>query len=138
MIQTGAANDQTGMRHALLLAALIGSALLAGCGGDAPDQDSPAPAAGAARASAPTDTIRIEDFVFDPASATVRAGQKISVPNDDAAPHTLTEQPASGKPSFDTGTLRGRQTGSFTAPSPGTYQVYCVIHPFMKATIEVV
>lgn len=124
------------MRHGLL-AALLGAALLAGCGGgddDASDaRRTTAPAAGAA-----TGTIRLKDFDFAPSPATVTAGQRISVPNDDAAPHTLTDRPASGRPRFDTGTLRGRQTGSFTAPAPGTYAIYCVIHPFMKGEIEVV
>ena len=128
------------MRHALL-AALLGAALLAGCGGDNDDdmadgRRTAAPAATAA--SAATGTIRLKDFDFAPSPATVTAGQRISVPNDDAAPHTLTDRPATGKPRFDTGTLRGRQTGSFTAPAPGTYAIYCVIHPFMKGEIVVV
>lgn len=126
------------MRHALL-AALIGASVLAGCGGDgAADQATRQPTTTASRAAAPTDTIRIKDFDFVPSAATIRAGQKITVPNEDAAPHTLTEQPTSGEPAFDTGTLRGRQTGSFTASKPGTYDVYCAIHPFMKGTVEVV
>lgn len=138
MIRSGAINAQGGMRHALL-AALIGAAALAGCGGDdASDRATPKPTTGAAGAAAPTDTIRIKDFEFEPSPATVRAGQKITVPNQDAAPHTLTDQPDGGKPGFDTGTLRGRQTGSFTAPAPGTYDVYCEIHPFMEGKLEVV
>lgn len=120
------------MRHALLLAALLGAALIAGCGGGDDDTAAARPAA------ATTETIRIEDFVFDPSPATVVAGRRISVPNEDAAPHTLTQNPASGEPLFDTGTLRGKQTGAFTAPEPGTYAVYCVIHPFMKGQIRVV
>lgn len=126
------------MRHALL-AALAGSAILAGCGGDAAaDRSTKKPTTPATGAAAATDTIRIEDFVFDPSPAIVRAGQEISVPNDDAAPHTLTDQPADGRPSFDTGTLRGGQTGSFTAAEPGSYDVYCEIHPFMKGRVVVV
>jgi plastocyanin len=118
------------MRHVPLLAVLPAAVLIAGCGGSE--------SGGAQRAAASTDTIRIEDFVFDPSPATVRVGQTISVANDDAAPHTLTQKPASGKPLFDTGTLRGRQTGTFTARRPGTYRVYCVIHPFMKGEVRVV
>jgi plastocyanin len=123
------------MRHALLAALLGATVVSAGCGGDdMAEQD----AKTTRPAAAPTDTIRIKDFVFDPSAATVRTGQKIAVANDDAAPHTLTEQPASGKASFDTGTLRGRQTGSFVAAKPGTYKVFCELHPFMKGEIEVV
>lgn len=122
-----------------LLALLLGSALLAGCGGDdsaGQDADTTAPAA--ATAAAPTTTIRIEDFKFVPAGATVKAGQEISVANADAAPHTLTDQPSSGRPLFDTGNVRGRQTGTFTAPKPGTYEFYCELHAFMKGTLTVV
>jgi plastocyanin len=118
------------MRHARLLAALPAAVLLAGCGAGADSRP--------AGSAASTDTIRIEDFVFDPSPATVLAGQRISVTNDDAAPHTLTQKPASGEPLFDTGTLRARQTGTFTAGRPGTYQVYCVIHPFMTGEVRVV
>lgn len=118
------------MRHALLTA-LAGAALLAGCGGD---DDLTAQS----RTAASTNTIRMTDFEFAPSRATVTAGQRIRVPNDDAAPHTLTERPSSGRPRFDTGTLRGRRTGSFTAPRPGTYAIYCELHPFMKGELEVV
>lgn len=121
------------------LAALLGAALLAGCGDDdTAAQKAKTTTAAAASAAAPTDTVRIKDFEFQPSPATVTAGEKISVPNDDAAPHTLTHQPSSGKALFDTGTLRGRQTGSFTASKPGAYDVYCEIHPFMKGKIRVV
>ena len=80
------------MRHAIL-AALLGAALLAGCGGDderTRHEHERTTAADAARPT-PTDTIKIVDFVYDPTPATVRAGQKISVPNADAAPHTITD-----------------------------------------------
>ena len=117
------------------LAVVACGALLAGCGGGESGSASTADsrAAGGVRT-----TIRIADFLFEPSPATVRAGQRIVVRNDDAAPHTLTEQPASGRPLFDTGTLRGDRSGSFTAAKPGTYTVICELHPFMKGTIEVV
>ena len=127
------------MRH-LTLAALLGAALLAGCGGDdqtAGDRSTSAPAT-AARAAQPVGTVAIEEFLFVPASPTVKAGQRIEVPNRDAAPHTLTEQRDSGAPLFDTGNVRGRQTGSFVAPEPGTYAFYCELHAFMKGELRVV
>lgn len=124
-----------------ILAAGACAVLLAGCGSG--DEDG-----GAATATSTSDTgrtanappstkIRIKDFEFDPTPAAVAAGQRISVANDDDAPHTLTEEPASGKPLFDTGTLKGRATGSFAVKAPGSYKVYCVIHPFMKGEIKV-
>ena len=118
-------------------AALLGAVVLAGCGGGdaAPDAGRPATAAAA---SEPAKTIRIEDFLFVPSPATIKAGETISVVNADAAPHTLTDQPQEGTARFDTGILRGRRTGSFAAPDPGTYAIFCELHPFMKGELEVV
>lgn len=133
------------MRHATR-AALLTVVLLAGCGGDEtaqPDASKAAttPAAAmpaSAPESGPTDTIRIKEFLFDPTPATVRAGQRIAVVNDDKAPHTLTDQPTSGKPRFDTGNITGNRTGSFVAPKTGTYAYFCELHAFMKGELTVV
>jgi plastocyanin len=115
-------------------AAAVCAALLAGCGGG-----SAAPADRVADRGGPVTTIRIEGFEFDPSAATVVAGRRISVPNADAAPHTLTARAArAGTSPFDTGTLEGGRSGSFTAKAAGTYEVYCVIHPFMKGEVRVV
>ncbi|CAN5274489.1 hypothetical protein BH20ACT16_BH20ACT16_04870 [soil metagenome] len=124
------------MRHALL-AALVAATVLAGCGGDdEPSGSTPAPTTGAA--AAPVETIDIHEFKFVPETVTVTAGQKISVPNADAAPHTLTEQPKAGPPAFDTGNIAGKQTGSFIAPKAGTYEYFCEPHAFMKGKLTVV
>jgi plastocyanin len=119
--------------------ALAVTALLAGCGGDDDGAAAPetttttvAPSSGAVEQ---TDTIKIVDFVYDPATATVRAGQKVSVPNADAAPHTITDG-GSGK-AFDSGTIKGKATGSVTFDKPGTYSYICEFHPFMKGEITV-
>lgn len=127
------------MRH-LILAACLSAALLSGCGAD-DDGGAAAPkttTTASMGSSAPTDTIRIENFLYDPTPATVRAGQTISVINDDAAPHTLTDQPTSGMPMFDTANITGDQTGSFVAPKAGTYAYYCELHAFMKGRLTVV
>ncbi len=121
------------MRYALPLVLLAGT-LLAGCGTD----DPAAPASRAmptAAATAATDTIKIADFVYDPDPATVKAGQAISIPNADAAPHTITDA-ESGR-AFDSGTIKGRATGSLTVDRPGTYSYICEFHPFMKGRITV-
>jgi plastocyanin len=63
-------------------------------------------------------TVVIKNFAFGPATMTVAPGTKITVVNQDRAPHSVT---AVNK-SFDTGTLAGGQRGEITAPStPGTY-----------------
>ncbi len=121
------------MRHAIL-AALLGTALLAGCGDDdsgGAGMTTKAESAAAER----TDTIRIVDFTYDPSPASVEAGQRITIPNADAAPHTLTD--AASARAFDSGTIKGKTTGSITFAKAGTYSYVCEFHPFMKGEITV-
>ena len=119
-----------------ILATLLGAALLAGCGGDDKTTKSATPAASdAAGGGTSTKTIAIDDFVYSPKPATVMAGQRISIPNADAAPHTITDA-GSGK-AFDSGTIKGKATGSVTIDKPGTYSYICEFHPFMKGEITV-
>jgi plastocyanin len=120
------------MRHALL-AALTGAALMAGCGGNGNgNRDDDAGAGGSARATA---TIVIEDFLYSPRAATVRAGAPIAVRNDDRAPHTLTDR--SPARAFDSGTIRGGQRGTVRFRRPGTHEYFCELHPYMKGTVTV-
>ncbi len=119
------------MRRHALLATLVGAALLAGCGGGSDDDDK-----AATPAAAPTDTIRIADFLYEPDPATVKAGTKITVSNADSAPHTVTMQ--GDARSFDSGTIRGMQSGSVTFTKPGTFKYFCEFHATMKGTVTVV
>ena len=124
------------MRYAIITA-LLSAALLAGCGGADDDGASTGttPATAASAAAERTDTIKIVDFIYDPDPATVKAGQAISIPNADAAPHTITDA-GSGK-AFDSGTIKGKATGSLTIDQPGSYRYICEFHPFMKGEITV-
>ena len=108
-----------------ILAALLSAALLTGCGGDD----------GGAAATSRGTTIEIVDFLYDPDPATVQAGRAISIPNRDAAPHTITD--AEAGTAFDSGTIKARATGSLTIDEPGTYRYICEFHPFMKGQITV-
>ncbi len=124
------------MRY-MILTALVGAALLAGCGGDDDaGQDSGATAPAKAATATATDSIEIKDFLFDPDPATVKVGTKVSVSNVDAAPHTLTEE--GGSPSFDSGTIKGKQRGSVTFEEAGTFKYFCEFHATMKGTVTVV
>ncbi len=120
------------MRHAIFLA-LLGAVFLAGCGGDDKTVDATKPASDAGAKS--TTTIKIADFVYDPTPATVRAGAKVAIANADAAPHTITDA-GSGK-AFDSGTIKGKATGSVTFAKAGTYRYVCEFHPFMKGEVTV-
>lgn len=99
----------------------------------------PAPSTSATSGDEPTSptgdvaTIEIAGFAFDGASV-VSAGQTISVPNADSAPHTLTSVDGL----FDTGLIDGGGEGSLVAPAaPGTYAYFCALHPSMTGTFTV-
>jgi plastocyanin len=80
------------------------------------------------------DTVVIKNFAFGPTSLAVAPGTKITVVNQDRAPHTVTARDNS----FDTDTIAGGQRGEITAPSsPGTYPYICTIHPSMTGTLIV-
>ncbi|MFF4905818.1 cupredoxin domain-containing protein [Streptomyces sp. NPDC001260] len=90
-------------------------------------------------ASAATDAdaarITMKNFAFSPVTLTVKAGEKVTVVNDDSAAHTVT---ASQGGAFDTGSIAGGKSGNFTAPSKaGSYAFTCTFHPNMKGTLTV-
>jgi len=119
------------MRHALS-AALLGALVLAGCGDDSTaTKSTAAPAA----TGAATTSIDIKDFVYSPTPATVKAGEKVSISNTDSAPHTLTDR-AKGR-GFDSGTIKGGETGAVTFTKAGSYTYFCEFHPYMKGTVTV-
>lgn len=133
------------MRISIRLRALIGLALVlvvvaAACGsGD--DSDTNAASSGATTATAGGDKkaagdeayIDIKGFKFT-APASVKAGAKVEVRNEDSTAHTVTADDGS----FDAGEIAASGEGSFTAPSaPGTYAFHCNIHPSMKAELVV-
>ncbi|MDX3763826.1 cupredoxin domain-containing protein [Streptomyces mirabilis] len=110
---------------------------LAGCSnggnGNNPATTSAPPAASSTGPAAAR--IVIENFAFTPANLRVRPGTKITVVNRDSVTHTVT---ATGDKKFDTGSIAGDATATFTAPSaPGGYSYICTIHPNMKGTLTV-
>jgi plastocyanin len=83
--------------------------------------------------AATADTVDIKDFSFSPNPITVKAGQTITVANQDNVTHTLT---ANGG-AFNTGDLGGGRRDSISAASAGTYAYHCEIHTFMTGTVRV-
>ena len=80
------------------------------------------------------DTVVIKNFAFAPTSLAVAPATKITVVNQDGAPHTVTAQDNS----FDTGIIAAGQRGEITAPSsPGAYPYICIIHPSMTGALIV-
>jgi len=73
----------------------------------------------------------IKDFTFEP--LTVNAGTTVTWVNTDDEPHTV----ASDTGLFRSGGLDTNDSFSYKFDKPGTYRIYCTIHPKMVATIVV-
>ncbi|MGW1892374.1 cupredoxin domain-containing protein [Streptomyces sp. NPDC002004] len=111
-------------------AALLPVTACSGGNGNSPSVTSTAPSA-----PSPAAQITMKNFAFDPATVTVKAGQKVAVVNEDSVTHTVTAK--DGK-AFDTGNINGGKSGTFTAPSKsGSYPFVCTYHANMKGTLIV-
>lgn len=122
---------------ALVLAAGLG---LTACGDD---DDDAAPTSGDEESADTTEAsepdspslgeneIAIDGFVYE--LQPVVAGAEITVTNRDSAPHTVTAEDET----FDSGSVSGGGTGTFTAPAAGEYAVFCTIHPSIEGTLVV-
>lgn len=80
---------------------------------------------------------------YDPATLTVKKGDKITVTNKDTVPHTVTSgagptDPNSAK-QFDTSIIEAGATADIetASVSPGQYPYYCAVHPYMTAKLVV-
>jgi cytochrome c oxidase subunit 2 len=80
---------------------------------------------------------------YDPATLTVKKGDKITVTNKDTLPHTVTSgtgptDPNSAK-QFDTSILEAGATADIetTNMNPGEYPFYCAVHPYMLGKLVV-
>jgi plastocyanin len=123
------------------LAAAASAALLAESAA-APVADVPAaqmpvaqtPAAQAPAAEAPKIVlIDVKNFMFAPASMTVKSGATVTWTNMDQEPHTV----VSSDGLFRSGAIDTGESFSFTFEKPGTYQYLCTIHPRMVGIVVV-
>ena len=80
---------------------------------------------------------------YDPATLTVKKGDKITVTNKDTLPHTVTSgtgptDPNSGK-QFDTSIIEAGATADIetTNINPGEYPFHCTVHPYMTGKLVV-
>ena len=81
-------------------------------------------------------SLRQKNKTFLPRVLGVPAGSSIDFPNDDRIFHNVFS--LSGPQPFDLGLYRTGQSPSRTFARPGTYRVFCNIHPQMSALILVV
>jgi plastocyanin len=77
--------------------------------------------------------ILIENFSFQPANLTVKAGTTVTWVNRDDVPHTASDTDKR----FNSKTLDTDDHFAFTFDQPGTYNYYCALHPKMIGQIIV-
>ncbi|MNK69060.1 Amicyanin-alpha precursor [compost metagenome] len=134
------------MKHAWHRRLLLGILLLAGCQSGIPapqampGHEHPPPESGAgARAASPAPpeagvhAVAIRNFVYDPATVSIRVGESVKWTNYDAAPHDAVALTGSWK----TPLLKVNESATQTYSAPGSYPYYCTVHPAMRGTVEV-
>lgn len=78
--------------------------------------------------------MNMQHFAYQMANIQVRAGTTVTWTNQDNVPHSVTFKNGMK----DSGLLSQGQSFSYTFNTPGTYQYYCAVHPYMVATVTVV
>ncbi len=92
-----------------------------------------AAAGSAGAADAPTSDVSIPGKLFEPARITVLLGTTVTWRNGDASNHTVTSE----GDTFDSGYLAPGGSFSYTFAKQGHYAYECLIHKFMKGTVDV-
>jgi plastocyanin len=79
---------------------------------------------GQAAGQAAGKAISIKDFKYSPADLAVKVGEKVTVTNSDAAPHTVTARDGS----FNVD-VPPNGTATLTVSKAGSHPYYCTYHP---------
>jgi plastocyanin len=87
---------------------------------------------GSACAHAEDTIVTIDNFTFQPAQLTVKAGTTVTWKNHDDIPHTIV---SAGK--FRSKTLDTDDSFTFTFTAAGEYKYFCSLHPHMTGMIKV-
>jgi plastocyanin len=85
-------------------------------------------------AFASTAAVKVKDNVYVPRSLTIRRGTRVTWTWGGVLRHNVTVR--SGPTRFHSRTM-ARGAFSYTFSEPGTYDLYCTIHRFMKMTVVV-
>ena len=80
-----------------------------------------------------------EPECYDPSSVTISAGGTVTFVNSDTAPHTATSGNATDGPDgvWDSSLIMIDMSYSVTLDSPGTYDYFCMVHPWMQGIVIV-
>jgi len=84
-------------------------------------------------AQAATVEVKIDNFVFNPQTITVKAGDTVTWVNHDDIPHTVTSKTGL----FRSKALDTDDNFSFTFATPGSFAYFCALHPHMTGSIVV-
>ena len=76
---------------------------------------------------------------FSPASLTINAGDTVKWTNTDTAAHTVTSGSPANGPSgvFDSSLVMGGASFENTFDEAGSYDYFCMVHPWMVGNIQV-
>ena len=79
------------------------------------------------------------DACYVPSSVSVGVGETVTWSNDDTAAHTVTSGTASGGPDgvFDSSLFAAGTTFSHTFEEEGTFDYFCMVHPWMVGAVTV-
>lgn len=122
--------------------------------GDEPGREErqPGMAAGGTAASSDPATVQVsipsgtnlpgcedDDACLAPSSVDIRPGDSVSWTNHDAFSHTVTSGSPSTGPTgiFDSSLMIPGETFEHTFNDPGTYEYYCLVHPWALGVIRV-
>ena len=80
-----------------------------------------------------------EPECYDPSTVTISAGGTVTFVNSDMAPHTATSGTAVDGPDgiWDTSLIMNAASYSVTLDNPGTYDYFCMVHPWMQGIVIV-
>ena len=84
-------------------------------------------------AYADTYVITIESMRFNPASLTIKRGDRVVWENRDLFPHTA----SADTNAFDSDDLQAQASWAWVAEKPGDYAYRCTYHPTMTARLIV-
>ncbi len=92
---------------------------------------------GGSSARAATMDVSIKNNAFNPSTLTVNVGDTVHWSNDDSTTHTVTSGTSPTPDGMFNSTLAPGATFDFTFTTAGTFNYFCMIHPFMMGTITV-
>ena len=80
-----------------------------------------------------------EPECYDPSTVTISAGGTVTFVNTDTAPHTVTSGTATDGPDgvWDSSLIMMDMSYSVTLDNSGTYDYFCMVHPWMQGIVIV-